>query len=61
MEQLFLTGEEVATMFQTSIKWVQKHSHRIPGRTKVGRLVRYQASAIKKAIAGGNLLNDSKL
>lgn len=60
-EKEFLTNEEVAAMFRISVKWVQKHSHRIPGRTKIGHLVRFQASAINRAIAGGKLLIDSKM
>lgn len=56
VESEFLTSEELAEMLKVSLKFVAKNSYRIPGRTKIGHLVRYQTSAIKRAIAGGNLL-----
>lgn len=55
-EQEFLTGEELADMLKVSLKFIKKHSHRIPGKVKVGSLVRYEKTAVTKALCGGKLL-----
>ena len=39
-----------------SRKWVQKHTHRLPGRMKVGRMVRYDSAAVERAILSGQVL-----
>ena len=52
----YLTPEELADLLKVSIKFVRKHSFKIPGRVKVGGSVRYEKNSVMRALVGGNFL-----
>ncbi len=52
----FLTAEELSALVRVPLKWVRTYSHRIPGYTKIGRLVRYKKTSVLAALATGKLL-----
>lgn len=61
-EKLLIGRQELADLLGVSKKtldaWDSKR--RIPGRVKIGHLVKYQVCEIQKRIAGGKLLFPSK-
>ena len=56
IEPEYYTPDELAEYLKVSVKFIRKNSFRIPGRLKVGKLVRYQKSAVLRAAATGTLL-----
>lgn len=52
----YLTADELAELLKISIKFIRKHSFKIPGRVKAGSSVRYEKNSVMRALAGGNLL-----
>jgi hypothetical protein len=55
-EAQFLTADELAKLVNVPLKWIRNNSHKIPGCTKFGHLVRYRRSSVLSALAGGSLL-----
>lgn len=55
-QEEFYTPEELAGLLKLSVKFVRKHSFKIPGRVKVGHLVRYEKNSVMRALTGGNFL-----
>lgn len=58
-EPEFLKPDEIAAMFQMSLKAISKwtQDRRIPGQCKVGGRWRYRRIDIEKALIRGELLN----
>jgi len=56
MEPEFYTPEELAKLVRMTVKFIRKQSFRIPGRTKIGRYVRYEKTAVLRALGNGRLL-----
>lgn len=52
-------AEKLIVSKRTVEKW--EAARRIPGRVKCGRLIRYSALAIEKALLSGNLLLPEKM
>lgn len=58
MEAAYFTGHQLALYLgmDPEARWVEKNSHRIPGRVKVGKLVLYRKADVEKRLLGGSLL-----
>ena len=58
MEKEYYDKTELAEMLNVSVKAIEKWGaqRRIPGRTKIGHLVRYRAVDVQKHLAAGSLL-----
>jgi hypothetical protein len=53
VEQVLISGRELAAMLSLSPRWVELNRHRILGATRVGGVWRFNAAVIRSAIASG--------
>lgn len=54
-EPEYFTPAELADYLKVSLKFIRTHTNRIPGKVCVGHLVRYNRSAVTRALIGGKL------
>ena len=57
-EPILIDKEELSVLLGCSVKWIDKHTHSIPGRVKLGRSVKYLKADVLKRVFGGQLLID---
>ena len=55
-EPFFFTPEELTAFLNVPERWVEKNTYRLPGRTKIGRYVRYRRADIERQLLTGSVL-----
>lgn len=56
MDSPHLTPDELTAYLNVPPRWVEKNTHRLPGRTKVGRYVRFRLVDIERQLLTGSVL-----